>query len=145
MSSHLVMLQDQIDDLIAKGDHENAKKVLNVYHEAMKHQSRVMPPMHMHQSPYIDQDTLDDLLGKKAVPARPYTMEEKLAMRMGWGRIQEAVWAPEFEHVAIHYMRGSTITHIWVISKDGQSHVLEDEAGLFPSDALITKLNLLKG
>ena len=79
------------------------------------------------------------------VPVRPYTNEERLSMRMGWGRVENSMWAPDFEHVDIHRAAGSPIVHVWVISKSGQSIVLEDDAALFPSDALVTKLTMLKG
>ena len=79
------------------------------------------------------------------VPTRPYTHEERLAMRMGWGRVESSMWAPDFEHVDIHRAAGSSVVHVWVISKSGQSVVLEDDAALFPSDALVTKLTMLKG
>jgi hypothetical protein len=75
---------------------------------------------------------------------RPYTPEEKLAMRMGWGRVGDGNWASGFEHVAIHTSAASTVVHVWVISKTGQAITMEDEAALFPSDTFITKLNLLK-
>jgi len=78
-------------------------------------------------------------------PVRPYTHEERLAMRMGWGRVESSMWAPDFEHVDIHRAAGSSVVHVWVISKSGQSVVLEDDAALFPSDALVTKLTMLKG
>jgi hypothetical protein len=77
-----------------------------------------------------------------APPSRPYSYEERLAMRMGWARYGEGIWAPGFEHIAIH--EAGDIVHIWVISKDGQSTVLQDDGPLFPSDALVTKLNMLK-
>jgi hypothetical protein len=78
--------------------------------------------------------------------SRPYTFEEQLAMRMRWGRRDDhAEWAPGFEHVAVHAPAGGTMVHVWVITKDAQSTVLEDEVSLFPSDALVTKLNMLKG
>lgn len=73
-----------------------------------------------------------------------YSLEERLAMRMNWGRVAESMWAPGFEHVVIHSTTVNTIVRVWVITKDGQSVVLEDEAPLFPSDALITKLNMMK-
>jgi len=76
-------------------------------------------------------------------PPRPYTYEERLAMRMGWGRIEESKWAPDFEHVDIHKV--GDLIHVWVITSEGKSVVLEDEAPLFPSDAFVTKLNILKG
>lgn len=76
---------------------------------------------------------------------RPYTPEEKLSMRMGWPRLEDGCWAPGFEHVAVHSVAASTLVHVWVITKDGQSVVLEDEAGLFPSDGFVTKLNMIKG
>lgn len=60
-----------------------------------------------------------------------------LMMRMRWSNFGEG-----FEHVDVH-MAGDTV-HIWVITKDNQSKVFEDGAALFPSDALVTKLNMIK-
>lgn len=80
----------------------------------------------------------------KTSPSRPYSAKERLAMRMQWGRVEESTWAPGFEHIAIYSVNGSTTVHVWAITKQGQSVVLEDDAPLFPSDALITKLNMLK-
>lgn len=77
-------------------------------------------------------------------PSRPYSYEERLAMRMNWGRIGDSQWAPGFAHVAVHAPAGSNMVHVWVITKTAQSVVLEDEAPLFPSDALVTKLNMMK-
>jgi len=34
--------------------------------------------------------------------------------------------------------------HVWIITKDAKSVVLEDEAPLYPSDALITKIRLMQ-
>ena len=75
---------------------------------------------------------------------RPYTLEESLAMRMRWRRADNLV-AEGFSHIAIHSAPASTVVHVWVITKDGQATTIEDDVALFPSDALVTKLNLLKG
>jgi hypothetical protein len=47
-----------------------------------------------------------------------------------------------FDRIEVHH--GADKYLIWVVNK-GQSVVLEDETGLFPSDALITQLRLLMG
>jgi hypothetical protein len=109
---------------------------------------RVLPTVH----PYEQMDAIVALkmrhnmtggLGASSrPPSRPYTHEERLAMRMQWGRVEDSNWAPGFKHVALHSANGSV--HVWVITKQGQSIVLEDEASLFPSDALVTKLSILK-
>lgn len=70
-----------------------------------------------------------------------YSLEAMLAMRMRWGPPHENTWAPGFSHVAVH-RSGDTIL-VWVVPKNGGSVVLEDESSLFPSDALVTKLNLI--
>ena len=78
-------------------------------------------------------------------PTRPHSLEEMMAMRMRWGARQEgalAPWAVGFTHMAMH--AASDVVHIWIITIDGQSLVLEDEFGLYPSDALITKIRLLQ-
>ncbi len=62
-----------------------------------------------------------------------------LAMRMRW---QEGM-TTGFEHVAVHGNGGDKV-HIWAITKDGQSLTIEDDAALYPSDTLVTKLNMLK-
>lgn len=60
-----------------------------------------------------------------------------LRMRMRWREFGEG-----FEHIDVH-QAGDTV-HIWVITKNNQSKVFEDGAALFPSDTLITKLNMIK-
>lgn len=131
------MLHEQITDLMNRGDTEGAAKVAKVLKNVMMTNASIF-----RNTPAMNDARLDALMPARP---RPYTNEERLAMRMGWGRIQDSAWAPGFEHVAIHHMRGSTTVHVWVISSDGQSHVIEDDGNLFPSDALVTKLNLLKG
>lgn len=63
---------------------------------------------------------------------------EMLKMRMRWQN-----WGEGFEHIDVH-QQGDKV-HIWIIANDGQSIVLEDEGPLFPSDAIVTKLNMIKG
>lgn len=70
-----------------------------------------------------------------------YSDEQLLAGRMRWG-VPGNPWAPGFSDITIKRAGGSV--HVWVITKDAKSVVLEDEPGLYPSDALITKLNMLK-
>lgn len=122
-----------IEAIEAACGHLNPLEHAHVHAEIRKKASRLMPPSSL-GSPIIAQ---------QARP-RPYTPEEKLAMRMGWGRVGDGNWASGFAHVAIHTSAASTVVHVWVISKDGQAVTMEDEAALFPSDTLITKLNLMK-
>lgn len=90
-------------------------------------------------------DTIRSMYVPLAVDSEPgpslYSFEAMLAMRMRWGFPPENTWAPGFSHVAIH-KSGDTIL-VWVVSRNGGSVVLEDESSLFPSDALVTKLNLM--
>ena len=68
-----------------------------------------------------------------------------MAMRMRWGAFIPgaiAPWAVGFTHMAMH--AAGDMVHVWIITKDGKSIVLEDEYGLYPSDALITKIRLLQ-
>lgn len=81
------------------------------------------------------------LINTPVIPVREtYNLEEMLAMRMHWAKGE---WPPGFTHIAIHNVGGAT-AHIWVITKDAKSVVLEDDIALFPSDALIAKLTMLK-
>lgn len=76
--------------------------------------------------------------------SRPFTLNERMAARMHWGTFdgRHNVWAPGFEHMTIH--QAGDKVFIFVITKDIETVTLEDEAGLFPSDATITKLRLLE-
>lgn len=75
---------------------------------------------------------------------RPFTLEERMAARMHWGTFggNNNKWAPGFQHMAVH-QAGDKI-FVWVITKEGEAITLEDEAGIFPSDAMVTKLHLLE-
>jgi hypothetical protein len=64
---------------------------------------------------------------------------EMLGMRMGW---QYHVYG-SFRHIAA--FEYDTVVHVWAVTKDNQSVTLDDEAGMYPSDTLITKLRLLEG
>jgi hypothetical protein len=73
-------------------------------------------------------------------PPRRYTLEEKLGARMDWDTNRG--WGSGFSHVAVH--RAADMIHVWIITKDAKSVVIEDDIGLYPSDALITKIRLLQ-
>jgi hypothetical protein len=73
-------------------------------------------------------------------PPRRYTLEEKLSARMDWETNRG--WGSGFSHVAVH--RAGDMVHVWIITKDAKSVVVEDDIGLYPSDALITKIRLLQ-
>jgi hypothetical protein len=75
-----------------------------------------------------------------SVSNRPHSLEEMMAMRMRWG--QGVNRLEGFTHMAMICV--NDVVHIWIVTKDGQSLVLQDEHGLFPSDALITKIRLLQ-
>jgi len=78
-------------------------------------------------------------MAKKTGRERPHSLLEMLGMRMGW---HLHVYG-QFRNVAA--FEYDDVVHIWVITKDNQSVTLDDEAGMFPSDAVITKLRLLEG
>jgi len=73
-------------------------------------------------------------------PPRVYSLREKLEMRMNW---QPSVNIVGFSHMDLHSVGDKAF--IWIVTNDGQSVVLEDEAALFPSDALITKVRMMGG
>jgi len=52
--------------------------------------------------------------------------------------------ATGFAHVQAFEPLDHDIVYVWVVTKDAKSAVLEDEASIFPSDSLITKLRLLQ-
>lgn len=77
--------------------------------------------------------------GYAAMPlGRPHSLEEMLSMRMRWRSIESQ---NTFAHVGV-YERNETV-HIWIVTKDNASINLQDEAALYPSDALVTKLRML--
>jgi hypothetical protein len=68
-----------------------------------------------------------------------------MAMRMRWGPRHEGELFPgavSFAHMAMH--AAGDVVHVWIITRDGQSVVLQDDYGLYPSDALITKIRLIQ-
>lgn len=68
---------------------------------------------------------------------------EMLAMRMRWPMPSHAPkWHGGFAHIAVH-AAGDKV-HTWIITTDGQATTIEEDATRYPSDALITKLNMLK-
>lgn len=67
--------------------------------------------------------------------------ETKIAMRMHWPtnhHIPDGVAVFQAYEIA-----GHTNAYVFIIFTSGRHVVLEDEAGLFPSDALITQLRVL--
>jgi len=70
-----------------------------------------------------------------------YSLETMLAMRMRWG-VKGNTWAPGFNDIIIRRVQDKVL--VCVISMGGEGIVLEDGYELYPSDALITKLNMLK-
>jgi hypothetical protein len=76
---------------------------------------------------------------KAQSPPRVYTYKEKMEMRMGW---QPGEHEP---FVFVEYRSVQDTAFMWILTTDAQSVVLEDDAALFPSDALITKVRLLGG
>jgi hypothetical protein len=66
---------------------------------------------------------------------RKRTLSEKLECRMDWDR-------NPFAHLSIHQLTEHTV--VLFIAVRGEAVVLEDDANLFPSDALVTKLRLLQ-
>ncbi len=71
-------------------------------------------------------------------PPRTPSDLEMLAMRMRW---QEGSMHP-FHHLAVHSVGEKTF--VWIITKDCQSVVIEDEAAMFPSDKLVTQVRMLQ-
>lgn len=73
-------------------------------------------------------------------PPRVYSLQEKMEMRMGWvaDRHSDAF-------ACVEYHRLGDKVFVWVLTKDVQSVVLEDDHALFPSDTLITKIRMMGG
>jgi hypothetical protein len=65
---------------------------------------------------------------------------EKIAMRMRW---PSQYHVPENVTIVQAYEVGHANAYVFIIFKDGKTVTLEDEAGLFPSDKLITELRVL--
>ena len=84
--------------------------------------------------------------------SRPFTLNERMAARMHWGTLGggnwgtlgggKNSWAPGFEHMTIH--QAGDKVFVWVLTIDLEPVTLEDEAGLFPSDTMVTKLRLME-
>jgi hypothetical protein len=66
----------------------------------------------------------------------PHSLYEMLSMRMRWTGGDNP-----FTHVDIQ--TAGEKAFVWIITKDAQSVVLEDEAAMFPSDKLITQIRML--
>jgi hypothetical protein len=66
----------------------------------------------------------------------PHSLYEMLSMRMRWVGVDNP-----FTHVDIQ--TAGEKAFVWIITKDAQSVVLEDEAAMFPSDKLITQIRML--
>lgn len=71
--------------------------------------------------------------------ANAYSLRELLEARMRWGK---GDFGDGFAHMDVYKAAG--IVHLWIITKDNKSVVLEDEWVLFPSDALVSKILLLQ-
>lgn len=78
--------------------------------------------------------------GHIAVPQ--FSLEEMMAARMRWGH-RGGLWAPNFSHMAVHST--GDVVHVWIVTKEAESVVLKDEIGLYPSDALISKIRMMGG
>jgi len=70
---------------------------------------------------------------------RVYTYKEKMEMRMGWQPNEHKPFA------FVEYRMVQDTAFMWILTDDAKSVVLEDDAALFPSDTLITKVRLLGG
>jgi hypothetical protein len=79
----------------------------------------------------------------QVIPAS-WSLMEQLAMRMGWDRHRMDL-ASGFAHVDVFRSHLRSLVHVWIITMDAQSVVLEDDSALYPSDKLITQLRLLGG
>jgi hypothetical protein len=147
MSSHEEMLMKHINELHARGQDTEAKKVIDVLVKHRQEMAKMAPPPRkISPDSYFD-DEFDIYrsvpITRSAQAKRAFTNDEMLCMRMRWPTpVHGQDWHLGFSHVATHNV-GDKV-HVWVITKDAQSAVLEDDAAIFPSDALITKLNMLK-
>lgn len=81
--------------------------------------------------PTVSVDSTDVYTG------RP-TPEQMLAMRMRWSPMERY----PLDHISMYIAKDKAF--IFVV-KDGSHVTIEDDAALFPSDALITQLRLLVG
>ncbi len=70
---------------------------------------------------------------------RPHSLMDMLRMRMGWRMLLP--YHTNFAHVD-GFERGEFV-HLWIVTMDNQSVTFSDEAAMFPSDSLVTKLRLL--
>lgn len=94
----------------------------------------------MQAHPPITIDPGKQTQGHSRVSPRVYTLQEKMEMRMGWIPNR-----PPSSFASVEYHRLNDKVFVWVLTKEEQSVVLEDEHALFPSDALITKVRMMGG
>ena len=90
--------------------------------------------------PLIAIDPGKQTQGRSRVSPRVYTLREKMEMRMGWVPNR-----PPSSFASVGYHRLNDKVFVWVLTKEEQSVVLEDEHALFPSDTLITKVRMMGG
>ena len=90
--------------------------------------------------PLIAIDPGKQTQGHSRVSPRVYTLQEKMEMRMSWvpNRLPS-------NFAFVEYRRLNDKVFVWVLTKEEQSVVLEDEHALFPSDTLITKVRMMGG
>jgi len=94
----------------------------------------------MQARPLIAIDPGKQTQGRSRVSPRVYTLQEKMEMRMSWvpNRLPS-------NFAFVEYRRLNDKVFVWVLTKEEQSVVLEDEHALFPSDTLITKVRMMGG
>jgi hypothetical protein len=72
----------------------------------------------------------------------PYTLMQKLCMRLNVRPIN--IESSGFEHISAVNNRVTGTVVVFVITASGGAVSISDEAPLFPSDALLGKLNTLR-
>lgn len=129
MSSYRDMLVQKMKDMVLSGRHEQGAEVGKIILEHDREQSKMI----------VDgkYDPMHDMALPLSRPRIVFSLEEKLSARMNWH-----AWGAGFDHVAAH-AAGDKI-FVWVLTKDLAPVTIEDEAAMYPSDALVTKLRLMQ-
>jgi hypothetical protein len=117
-----------IDDIIQKCPNELKAAVL---HEIRMHGGGYAVPSNPQHSHAAEQRA-----------PRKFSNEEKLAMRMGWEHSPGRFAHSKFSCIHIH--QGTAKVLVFVAMHDDTHVTIEDDKGLFPSDALVTSLRVLE-
>lgn len=127
------MLAHHMEQLLRQGSAGEASKVAKLIVAAKQHM-----PVKEKEDTYESGLAAIRSLHRPAQAAN-FSLEQKLSARMNWA----TEWRPQgFQHVAVHGVADKVF--VWIITKDFETVTIEDEAPMYPSDALVTKIRMLQ-